>query len=419
MNSTMRVRRFVVAATAVMLVGAGCGSSSRGSGSTSGPAGAKPSNKTYTIGVITDLTGPAAGNGQTLESGIQARIGLAAQEGYNFKYIIADTGSSPAGVLSAAQKLVDQDHVFAVVLASGIGFAAAPWLTSHGVPVIGAAVDSTEWQRSPNMFSVFPVSDPTKVLSSYGILFKRLGATNIATIGLSISPLSNEAAKAVALSAEAAGLKVGYLNANFPFGTTNVGPMVLAMKNAGVNGFIAALLPNTSFAAVQQARLQGVDLKVVLMASGYGGDLILGGKEAQSIAQGMYFYFSFEPVELHTPATQKFQNALSTYAHFTSEPTLDTYIGYVSVDALVTGLKAAGSNPTQQTLIKAMGGITNYGADGLLGSHPINWVVGQRVNTTDVCLWATQYTGSVFKPIPWASPLCSGVLAGKTVSGPG
>jgi ABC-type branched-subunit amino acid transport system substrate-binding protein len=269
------------------------------------------------------------------------------------------------------------------------------------------------------MFSVFPISDPTKVLDSYGVLFKRLGATNVATIGLSISPLSNEAAKAVAISAEAAGLKVGYLNANFPFGTTNVGPMVLAMKTAGVNGFIAALLPNTSFAAVQQARLEGVDLKVVLMASGYGGDLSLGGKESESIAQGMYFYFPYEPVELHTPATEKFQTALRTYAGDAGEPTLDDYVGYLSVDALVAGLKAAGSNPSPQTLIKAMGGITNYGAEGLLGDHSINWLVGQRVETSSVCFWVTQYLGSAFHPIPGAIPYCGDILPGKTVTASG
>jgi branched-chain amino acid transport system substrate-binding protein len=399
----------VVVVCAAMLVGASCGSSSRGTG-------AQPASSAYTIGVLTDLTGPAAGNDDSLQSGIKAGVGLAEKEGYHIKYVVADGGSNPAGELSGAQKLVDQDHVFVVVLDSGVGFAAAGWLTSHGIPVVGAALDSTEWQKSPNMFSVFPISDPTKVLSSFGVFFKRLGATNIASIGLSISPLSNEAAKAVAISAQAAGLKVGYLNANFPFGTTNVGPMVLAMKSARVDGFIASLPPNTSFAAVQLARLEGVDLKVVLMASGYGGDLIVGGKEAESIAQGMYFYFPYEPVELHTAATEKFQSALSTYAGETREPGLGEYVGYLSVDALVVGLRAAGSSPNRQALIKAMGGIRSYDADGLFGNHPISWVVGQRVDTSHVCFWITHYSGSVFQPTPWASPFCSGVLPGKTVS---
>jgi branched-chain amino acid transport system substrate-binding protein len=402
----------VVVAAAVTLIGTSCARSSR-------ETGAEPANRTYTIGVLTDLTGPAAGNDDSLQSGIKAGIGLAHKEGYQFKYIVADGGSNPTGELSAAQKLVNQDHVFAVVLDSGIGFAAAGWLTSHGIPVVGAALDSTEWQRSPNMFSVFPISDPTKVLSSFGIFFKRLGATNIASIGLSISPLSNEAAKAVAISSRAAGLKVGYLNANFPFGNTNVGPMVLAMKDARVDGFIASLPPNTSFAAVRLARLEGVDLKVVLMASGYGGDLSVGGQEAETIAQGMYFYFPYEPVELHTLPTQKFESALKMYAGETREPGLGEYIGYLSVDALVVGLKAAGSSRSRETLINAMSRIRNYGADGLLGNHSINWIVGQRVNTADVCFWITHYSGSVFQTIPWASPFCSGVLPGQTVSASG
>jgi branched-chain amino acid transport system substrate-binding protein len=66
-----------------------------------------------------------------------------------------------------------------------------------------------------------------------GELIKKLGGTNLASVGYSISPRSSEAAKAAAISAQLAGLQVGYLNTKFPFGDTNVGPAVLAMKQAG------------------------------------------------------------------------------------------------------------------------------------------------------------------------------------------
>jgi branched-chain amino acid transport system substrate-binding protein len=250
--------------------------------------------------------------------GARAGIGLAARDGYHLKYVLADTGESPAGTLAAAQRLVDQDHVFAVVAVSALTFAAAPWLTRRGVPVIGAAIDSTEWQTAPNMFSTSPITDVTKVLSNIGLLFKQLGATNIASVGYGIAPASSEGAKGAAISAEVAELKVGYLNANVPFGSTNVGPMALAMKAAKVDGFIGGILPSTSFAAVQTARQLGVNLKVVLNASAYGGDLIMGGQYAQLLAQGMYFHSVFEPLELHTPATVRFQDALSTYANVTT-----------------------------------------------------------------------------------------------------
>jgi branched-chain amino acid transport system substrate-binding protein len=347
--------------------------------------------------------------------GAQAAIGLAARDGYHLKYVLADTGLSPAGVLAAAQRLVDQDHVFAVVAVSALTFAAAPWLTRRGVPVIGAAIDSTEWQTAPNMFSISPITDLTKVLSNVGMLFKQLGATNIASVGYGVAPSSAEGAKGAAISAEVAGLKVGYLNANVPFGSTNVGPMALAMKAAKVDGFIGSILPSTGFAAVQAARQLGVNLKVVLNASGYGGDLILGGQDAHLLAQGMYFDSAFEPVELHTPATVRFQNALSTYANVTTDPTFDEYAGYLAVDGLVMGLKAAGPDPDRAKLIDAMLGITKYDGAGLFGTHTIGFAMGRRIQTT-VCIWTTRYSGAVFQPIPGASPLCGTIVPGKTVS---
>jgi ABC-type branched-subunit amino acid transport system substrate-binding protein len=267
------------------------------------------------------------------------------------------------------------------------------------------------------MYSIFPMIDPTVVMTNVGDLFKQLGASVIGSLGYSISPVSSEAAKSAATSSQHAGLKVGYINANVPFGSTNVGPYVLGMKNAGVDGYIGAILPNTSFDIVQQARVQNMNLKAVLMASGYGGDLAQGGKEAQSIAQNVYFYFSFEPVELHTAATTRFQNALSRYANVSTEPTLSEYIGYLSIDGLTTGLKKAGASPNQQGLIDAMSTISDYQAAGLLGGHAINWVPGQRLNSSSVCFWTTQYQGTTFHPVTGASPICGTAIPGQKVSG--
>ena len=64
----------------------------------------------------------------TFPKGIQAGIGVAKAEGYNIKYVEADTGSTPTGALTAAQRLVEQDHVFAVLGDSSLFFAAAPYL---------------------------------------------------------------------------------------------------------------------------------------------------------------------------------------------------------------------------------------------------------------------------------------------------
>ncbi len=419
-------RKFLVAAAVVLLVAAGCSSSSKSSNSSptstasSSPtsAGASGGGRTYTVGVLTDLSGVASTNNVTYPLGIKAGVGLAAKEGYKIKYVVVDTASSPAGALSAAQKLVEQNHVFAVFADSSLTFAAEPFLASKGIPVVGVAEDASEWITARNMFSVLGTQDYTKVFSQFGLIFKLLGGTNLASVGYSISPSSSESAKSTAVSAQEAGLKVGYLNAAFPFGGTNVGPAVLAMKGAGIDAFSGSIQTNTEFAMITGLRQQGVNVKAALLATGYGGDLSSGGPGAEQAAQGVYFFTNYQPFELNTAATQQMQSALSTYAGVKGDPTFAEYNGYATVDAFVQGLKAAGSNPTQAAFINTMLGINNFNAAGLYGSHSVSFALDQRglASGPDNCLYVVQYMGTTFHLVSGAEPICGAVIPGKTVS---
>jgi branched-chain amino acid transport system substrate-binding protein len=409
-----RTRLLAIASAALVLAGA-CSSSSKSTGATGSTGG---SGKTYTIGVFTDETGLGSPNNKSLPTGVQAGVGMVAKDGYKIKYVTVDTGSSVSQALTAAHKLVDENHVFAVIADSSFTFAAAPFLLQHGIPVIGAAEDASEWLTDRNMFSVIGTSDYTNVYSNPGLFFKGVGVTNVASLGYSISPSSAESAKSWAASAQHYGIKVGYLNAKSPFGSTNTGPAVLAMKSAGVDGFDGSIETSTGFSLIQALHQNGVNLKAALFATGYGGDLAQGGPEATQIAQGFYFLSSFQPVEMHTTATQQFQSALSTYAGVTTEPTFAEYIGYTSVLALEDGLKAAGSKPTQSSLVDALLGMKTFDGGGLYGGHSVGFSLDRRGNESgpDNCWFITRYEGSTFQLVPGMDPLCGGVLPGMKVS---
>jgi branched-chain amino acid transport system substrate-binding protein len=406
-------RRTLIArsiAVAGLLAAAGCSSSSNHATGGSTP--------TYTVGILTDLTGPAASTEASVPLGIKAGVGEAAQEGYNIKYVIADAATSPTGALTAAQRLVEQDHVMAVLAVSALTFAASSFLTSKGVPVIGAAVDGPEWQNSQNMFAIEGTPNYNTVYTIWGNFFEKEGATNIAALGYGITKSSALSTKSTAASAEAVGLKVGYLNANFPFGGTNVGPVALAIKDAGSDGYYGGVETSTNFALIEAFSQQGINMKAAILPIGYGGDLLSGGPDAQHAAQGVFFTSGYEPIEMHTAATERFQKAMATYAGVTGDPTFNQYLAYVSVDGFVSGLKAAGANPTQASLIKAMLGISHYDAAGLLGSHPIGFTLAQRAAGygPQQCTWITEFSGSSFHLVPGAEPLCGALVPGKTVS---
>jgi ABC-type branched-subunit amino acid transport system substrate-binding protein len=402
-------RRTLLAAVAALAVTvAGCSSSSKSSNSTG-------AGKTITVGLLTDFTGLAASSGKTSALGAQAGAVVAAKDGYKIRFVIGDTQTNPSTALTAAQKLVDQDHVLAVIAVSAITFSAAPFLTAHNVPVIGAAEDSNEWITAKNMFSVYGAVDTTKVSTGLGLLFKRLGVTNVGVLGYGISPTSSESAKASAVSARHAGLTVGYENANFSFGSTNVQPVALAMKSNGVNGFTATVDPNTGLSLITAFRQIGGNLKAAVLPTGYGGDLLQAGPGALQSAQGVYFSSEFQPVEMHTPATVQFQNALKSVG-VTSDPTYSEYAGYTSVLMLVDALKAAGSNPTRSSVIFALSVISNWNAGGLLGSLTLN--MGQRsaqpIGTG--CSYLTELHGSTFQLVAGEDPYCGTTIPGATVT---
>jgi branched-chain amino acid transport system substrate-binding protein len=398
-----------------LLLAAACSSNST-SGSTTTTSGSHGSGKTITIGVITDLSGPAASEFASSIQGIKAGIGVAATEGYHIKYIPEDSQTSPNAVVAAAHQLVQQDQVTAVIGLSALLFEATPYLTANHVPVVGASFDGPEWllPTSTNMFSVIGNLDFTQVFETTGKFLKAQGVTRLGSLGYSASPSSAAAARSAAASAESQGVAAPYVNDSFPFGSTNVAPVALAMKSAGVNGIVLDTEPSTVFALTTALQQQGVHLKATVLPTGGGGDLLNSGEGAIKAAQGDDFQSDFEVPELHTAATEALQNALAKYAGVHTDATFAEYCGYLSVLGLVQGLQGAGANPTQSSLITSLSHITNYTASGLWGGHyHVNWSV--RPPGPTECYWMTKLSGQTFHLIPGAEPVCGNVIPGKKV----
>ena len=379
-------------------------------GVTSSVAGASESGlKTITVGVFTDITGEGASGNASVVEGVQAGVYLAKRDGYNLKYVVGDSATSPATALSAGQSLIEQHHVLAVLAVSALTLIAAPYFKTQNIPVIGAAEDGPEWTTDDNMFSVYGATHTNLVSTTFGQYMKSQGVTNLGTLGYGISPESAQATKGSAASAEKEGIKTGYLNVEFPFGSTNVEPVALAMKDAGVNGFTAATDPNTSYAAISALEDLGVHLKASLLGSGYG---VLGEPKA---IDGATFENPFEVMEQNTPATKQFAVDLKS-AGVKGLPTQAAYDGYESVGLLLQGLKGAGSDPTSASLLSSLSKIHSWNALGMWGGRTMD--INNRttiVSNVDNCLWMAKYTGKGFALVPGADPICGKPVPGVTI----
>jgi branched-chain amino acid transport system substrate-binding protein len=91
------------------------------------------------IGTIQDLSGPLAGFGKALRFGMQMRVDEVNEaggiNGRKLKFIAEDSGYDPKKGLLAAQKMVQQDKLFAMVgtIGTAVNLATFPTLFDKGV----------------------------------------------------------------------------------------------------------------------------------------------------------------------------------------------------------------------------------------------------------------------------------------------
>jgi branched-chain amino acid transport system substrate-binding protein len=421
----MRRKGFIWAAPviAAALVLTACSSSSKGGGGSSssasggssssaaagGSGSASGGGEPIKVGVINDTTGAAASGFQTTEVGIKAYFNAVnaagGVNGQKIEYVMADSTSTPAGALNAAHKLVQTDHVFAILSTTSFFFGAQAYALKEGIPVIGQGFDGTEWAdpKNTNMFATGGVNDFNKVYANSGQLMKALGVTSCGSVAYADSPSSEKSGENTQKSCVAAGLKDGYLK-GIPFGSTDVGPIALAMKSAGVDGVYLPVDPNTGFALAGALRQHGVQTKAVLLATGYGGDL-LGSPAAVTAAQGFQFTVTMQPVEMNTPATQKWQKNLAAVG-YTGIPTSAIQFGYQAAAGFVRGLQASGANPTQASYIAALRKVNDFDVDGLISPNKVSF---SNYAPSQSCLWAVTLEGTKFVPVP-NIPFCSGTI---------
>ena len=168
------------------------------------------------------------------------------------------------------------------------------------------------------------------------------------------------------------------------------------MKSAGVDGLTAATDPNTAFSLITALRQAGANVKVAILATGYGGDLLQAGPGALNEAQNVYFSLGFEPIEMQTAATKQFASDLKA-AGVKGQATSAQYNGYTSIGLLVRALKANGGSTNSSALISTLSNIHDWDGLGLFGSHKLDLSVRTNVvSGVDNCLWVTKLEGSKF-----------------------
>jgi len=343
-------------------------------GATAATPGADPgiTAKSVKLGYIFSETGVAGSTFKNAGKACQARIDRQnASGGVNGRKItmeIIDDTSSAAN-LTAAQDLVQNRNVFAVVNNSSFAFLSYRYLLGAGVPMIGGGYDGTYYGQkgNENIISTLGNAAPFNGLGYDNVakVMKQLGATKTAALGYGASASSTASAKTTQdYAVPAVGLDPVYTNTTVDFGSTDVGPLVLGIKNSGANAVYLPLVAASNFAIVQGLAQNGVDMKANILATGYGQDL-LDSPIASTLKPNTVLFSTYKPVELKDKATKQFQADLKKYAGLNGVPDYGQYLGYITCELAILGLQNAGATPTRQGFIDGLHKLGTYDAAGL------------------------------------------------------
>jgi branched-chain amino acid transport system substrate-binding protein len=363
------------------------------------------------IGFIYSKTGVAASTSGSSDIGCKARIGrqnaAGGVNGRKLEVEYVDDASSGAN-LTQAQSLVQNDKVYMVINDSAFAFLSYRWLIDHDIPLIGGGFDGNYYGAPGNekVISAFGNSPPISGIATTLTpkIMKALGASKVAAIGYGVSPSSSAAVKSLQeYSTPALGLEPVYTNTSVDFGTSDVGPLVLGMRNAGADAGWYAMDLSTNLALAQGLIQNGVKMKAQLMATGYGHEL-LDQPVSKTLGPDIILTTGWAPVELKTKATKRFQADLKKYAGFTQVPDFGIYTGYIDCDLAIMGLEKQGDDLDPATYWQALRSVGTYNAGGGLGctDSSLSLETYGKIATADaadgrrICTWALQVKDGKF-----------------------
>jgi branched-chain amino acid transport system substrate-binding protein len=330
--------------------------------------------KSVTLGFIWSGSGVAAPNfedsGQACKARVDAQNAKGGVNGRKINLEAIDDKSSGAN-LQAAQDLVQNRHAFAVVDNSSFAFIAYRFMLSSGVPMIGGGFDGTYYSQKGNEDIIDASGNGTPpppgiIFTNAAEVAKKLGATKMGSVGYGISPSSSGVARDTQkYAAPAAGLKPVYLNTSVDFGSTDVGPIVLGIKNSGADAVYLPLDGNTNLAIAAGLKQNNVPMKAILMASGYG-QAMLDSPITKTLDKTSIVSQIYKPAELkNDPAVKKFRADLKKYGDITGVPDYGAYTGYLSCDLAILGLQQAGKTPTARSFIDGIRNLGTYNGANL------------------------------------------------------
>ena len=302
------------------------------------------------IGSIQDLSGPLAGLGMMLRvDEVNEQGGI---NGRKVKLLIEDSGYDPRRAVLAAQKLVNQDKIFAMVAHIGTAqnMAAMPVQFQKNVvnffPVTAAREMYEPFHKLKYSFAATYFDQMRQAVPA---LVKEKGAKQICTM-YQDDEFGLEVFRGAEAGLKEAGLQFAEVT-TYKRGATDFASQMQKLASAKCDFVVMGTIIRETIGGIATARRLGFNPTFVGSSAAYT-DLIhkLGGPAmngfyATMTSQHPYLDEASQPIRF-------WANKYKTM--FNEDPTVFSAYGYGAVDSYLRAVEKADATPTTETFIKAM-----------------------------------------------------------------
>ncbi len=312
------------------------------------------------VGTIQDLSGPLAGFGKQVRNGMMLRVEELNEQGgvdgRKLRLVVEDSGYDPRKAVLAAQKLVNQDRIFAMIghIGTAQNMAAMPIQFEKNVlnffPITAAREMYEPWHRLKYAFAATYYDQIRRFAPK---LVKEKGAKKVCAIYQ-----DDEFGLEVLRGAEAGLKTIGMELAektSFKRGATDFSSQVARMKAADCDFVVLGTIIRETIGTIGQARKTGFNPTFLGSSAAYT-DLIhkLGGKAMD----GLYATMTMQHPYVDE-ASQPIRFWATKYqTKFNEEPTVFSVYGYAAIDAFIKVVDQAGPNLSTDAFIKAADSMT-------------------------------------------------------------
>jgi branched-chain amino acid transport system substrate-binding protein len=319
--------------------------------------------------------------------------------GHPVNLIAVDDGGNPAQGLSEVKKLVQQDHVIAVIGSEAASQSSwVPYLEQQHIPAIGGSAGGSNLSGYAN---AFPAS--LSVSSLVTASFQLAKLTSLTKVGqfmaLGAGQNMSQYEGALQQAAKAAGTNIVYATAVSPTSPDFTAPC-LSLKNAGTNMAIVGISPSVTLNIINTCLQQGYHGAFMTTAG-----LLNPGWNKQTSLNGTKVYVLddvWPSYEQSTPAQKDFVAAVNQYAPGTlTNAGYNAYVqdAWTGMQMFAAAAQAAkiGPNSTSADLFNGLYMMHNETLGGLIG--PVTYSKSAKAQV------ANCYFVSLLENGQWSEPL--------------